>query len=454
MTPSLPTALPPSAPAEPLIGAARALADPVARVPWFVRLQQTQGDVARFTLGPRSFWVFFHPDAVRRILYERQTNYAKGPTYAKLQPLLGQGLFTAEGEFWARQRRLIQPIFHQRRIAGFAEAIAETGEAMLARWRGRGEAYFDLVPEVRRVTLEAVLRCMFGVRLDDTIDQVIADLQVANDAINDRMFAAVDVPLWLPLPAHRQILEAVKRLDAVIHRVIDERRRAEHPSGDMLDMLLAARDDETNEAMSDRQVRDEVMQLFQAGQDATANTLTWAMAALAQLPGQARRLRAELERVVGDRRPAFEDLPRLVEMEALLNEVMRLYPPVWINVRQAIDSDAIGGYTVPAGQEVIIVPYVTHRHPDFWERAEAFDPDRFLAPQPPGPHRFDFFPFGGGGRICIGNHFAMMELKLLLAMLLQAADWELRPGTRLEAEGMTTLKPRGAMPMRFRFRHL
>jgi cytochrome P450 len=257
----------------------------------------------------------------------------------------------------------------------------------------------------------------------------------------------IRIPTWLPTPHNLRFGRARRTLDALVLRIIDERRKAQVKPNDLLTMLMSAKDEETREQMTDRQLRDEVMTLVAAGHETTANLLTWTFYLLSQHEEMAARLRAELASVLGGRRPTLEDLPRLVFTRAVLDEALRLYPPAWVFEREALGDDEIGGYRVRRGTNVAICPYTMHRHRAYWDDPERFDPDRFASANAAARPKYAYLPFGGGPRLCIGNAFALMEAQIILAMI--AAEWklELVPDFRVELAPSVTLRPRRGLIM-------
>ncbi|MFP2910008.1 cytochrome P450 [Pyxidicoccus sp. 3LFB2] len=259
---------------------------------------------------------------------------------------------------------------------------------------------------------------------------------------NARLTQLIQLPRALPLPSHRRFARDAGTLDRVVRGIIERRRRDGGEHHDLLQMLMEARDEDTGERMSDTQLRDEVMTLLLAGHETTASALAWTVMLLSQNPGARKDLEAELARELAGRTPTVEDLPRLALTRRVVDESLRLYPPAWIFSRAAIQDDVVGGFRVPKGSYVLIVPWVLHRHPKLWEKPEAFDPDRFLPEREKERPRFTFFPFGGGPRQCIGNQFALMELVLVLATLLQRVRLDLAPGHSLAPAPAITLRPK------------
>lgn len=396
-------------------------------------------------LGAQRFFLLHQPEHVRYVLQQNNANYHKGSNFKEGKLLVGEGLIGAEGAFWQRQRRLLQPAFHRQQLAAMAQEMADVISERLQRWSAWADTGqpVDLVAEMMRLTQAVVLRTMFGSGSDIDQDAVVREWSVARDYLNARMWAIVKLPPSVPTPSNLRFRLALKRLDETVYRIIRERRQSEESRGDLLSMLLRATDAETDSRMSDRQVRDEVMTLFLAGYETTALALVWLWGTLSRHPDVERKVREELHQVLGGRTPGFEDCARLSYSRRVIDEVLRLYPPVWIYGRTPLKDDVIGGYRVPAGVNLLLSPFVTHRDPTWWENPEGFDPERFQPERVSGRPRFAYFPFGGGQRQCIGDHFALLETQLVLAMVLQRYRLSLLPGTALEPQAQLTLRPRG-----------
>jgi cytochrome P450 len=393
-------------------------------------------------MGPLRYLFVNDPDGARRVLVDNSKNYPKSRSYEGLKLVLGEGLLTSEGDFWRRQRRLAQPGFHKERLASFAQAMVADTTAMLERWRGMAEGVpFDVHHEMMRLTLRIVNRTLFSTDTDQDAAGVGTAIPIAIRYVNDYAEALIRVPPWLPTPKNLRFRKAQRTLDALVFKIIDERRRSRKEASDLLSMLMSAEDEKTREQMTDRQLRDEVMTMFLAGHETTANALTWAFYLLSRYPAAARRLRREVAEVLSGRTPTIEDLPRLAFTRAVVEETLRLYPPAWIIERQAAAADEIGGYHVPRGTIVAISMYTLHRHARYWENPEGFDPDRFCADSPPERPKFVYMPFGGGPRLCIGNAFAMMEAQIILAMVANAYALDLVSGFPVEPEPSVTLRP-------------
>lgn len=416
------------------------------RLRYFAHLQRTMGDLVTFTVGGQPIVLVSHPDDIRDVLVTHGRVMHKGRALERAKMLLGNGLLTAEGEFHLRQRRLVQPAFHRQRIGAYATAMTDAATATAARWRD-GQA-MDLHAEMMALTLAIVARTLFGADVSGDADEVA-------DAL-DAAFAAVSLgfgygPLSavadrLPLPSRRRFARAKEKLDAIILRIITERRRTAEDRGDLLSMLLAAQDvDGDGTGMTDEQLRDECITLFIAGHETTANALSFALLMLARHPEVEAALLAELDLALGDRVPTMEDLGALPYTRAVVAETMRLYPPAYIIGRRSTAPVALRGHTFEAGTVFVQSTWIVHRDPRWWPEAERFDPTRWLDPAAEAARpRFAYFPFGAGTRICVGEQFAWMEAMLCLAVL--ARRWHVDvPGPDPVLDPIITLRPKGGL---------
>lgn len=433
----------------PVLGHLPALRD--SRVGILVDGMNHAGPTFRIQVPWMHATIFTDPEHVKTILQLRSDNYRKQTRgFDQLRIFLGNGLLTSEGSFWLRQRRIAQPAFHRQRLAGFGARMVRAAEDMAAAWarRGEGRAEVDVAREMMAVTLRIVSETLLGRDVSSAADEVGAAITDLLENVQGRMTLPVDVPLHWPTPRNRAYHRAAGVVDRVVLDMIAARRRESGAHDDLLAMLIEARDEETGEAMDDRQLRDEVMTIFMAGHETTANALSWTFHLLSLHPGVRARLDQELATVLGGRSPTVEDLPRLAYTKQVVQESLRLYPPAWVIGRNAVEDDEIGGYFVPGGTLAFVSPYLTHRNPAVWENPEGFDPDRFSPERSQGRHPFAFFPFGGGPRVCIGNGFALMEAQLLLATFEQRFHLDLVPGHRVVPEPMITLRPKDGLPMR------
>ena len=405
-----------------------------------------QGDVVRMAMGPYPFVVLNHPDHVRQFLVENHSNYIKSPAYNVLRMILGEGLLTSEGAVWRRQRRLAQPAFNHKALAGFADAMVRCTGDMLTRWEGQGIALggapFDFHEEMMRLTLRIVGHTLFSTEIEQEAEHIGPALLEVLHYVDERTLSLASLPLWVPTPANRRFLRARATLDRLVYAIIKERRNSDAAPRDLLGMLMAAADDASADRMTDQQLRDEVMTLVLAGHETTAVALSWTIDLLSRHPEAARRVQREVHEVLGDGVPTLESLERLTYTGWALQESMRLCPPAWIMDREALGDDVIGGHAIAKGTIVAVSPYTLHRNPRLWENPEGFDPERFSPERSRERSRYAYLPFGGGPRVCIGNHFAMMEAKIILAMVAQRHHLTLLPGHQPEPEPNITLRPK------------
>jgi cytochrome P450 len=405
------------------------------------------GDVVSLPVGPQRFYLLNHPDHFKHVLLDHYRNYHKGANFTTFKRLVGQGLGMSEGDFWLRQRRLAQPAFHHQRLAALATMMTDATAAMIELWQTAATDgnTLDIADEMRRLTQQIIVKTMFSSAIAHETEAVCHAFDVALAHIT-RSFWMSALPARL-IPGNQKFEQAVQTLDTVVYRIIEERRHDGNDPGDLLTMLLQAHDAETGEGMSDRQVRDEIMTMFLAGHETTSNALTWTFHLLAQHPEVERQLQAEIIAALGDRIPTFQDIPRLIYTRMVIEEALRLYPVAWVIFRTPLTDDVIGGFHIPARSVVMLCPYVLHRTPAFWEQPEHFDPERFTSARSSGRSRYAYIPFGGGPRQCIGNAFALMEMQLILAMVLQRYRLCSVPGHPVEPHIAITLQPRYGMRM-------
>jgi cytochrome P450 len=406
------------------------------------RIAARYGDLAHLRVGPYRLVFVNHPDLVHEVLVAKDASFIKGRALDQAKEVFGKGLLTSEGEFHKRQRRLIQPAFHRRRVEAYAEAMAADAAAAAARWRD-GET-LDIAREMTSLTLRIVARSLFSV---DVEEESAREVGRALDGLI-AAFSLVAVPFGgllrkIPTPSARRAEQGRATLDALIYGLIDQRRQAgaEDAGEDLLSLLLAARD-EDGSLMDAAQVRDEALTLFLAGHETTANALAWSWYLLARHPEAEARFHAEIDAVLGDRLPGAQDLPDLPWTRQIFAESMRLYPPAWAISRRAIEPVTIGGYPVLAGTGVLASQWVAHRDPRFFPEPLAFRPERWTEEFETGLPKLAYFPFGGGPRLCIGMGFAKMEGVLLLATIGRRWRMRLVPGQRVEPHPRITLRPR------------
>ncbi|MFL5291492.1 MAG: cytochrome P450 [Myxococcales bacterium] len=418
--------------------------DPLVR---WTRIRERHGDVSRYRYGLDDSHLVTHPEGARRVLQDNAGNYTKEhPSYSMLRRLVGNGLLTSEGSFWLRQRRLAQPAFHRQRIAGMATQMTKAALDLAGEWEVRSSGPFSMLEEMSGLTLRIVADALFGTGLPARAVSVRDAWDVLSRQMAERVSRRRLLPPVLPTAYDRAFREARRTLFDLVGAIVAEKRARRSEEPDLLSMLMSARDEETGEQMTDAQLRDEVVTMVLAGHETTAVALSWAWALLDRHRGAREKLLAELASVLGGRAPTVADVPRLAYTRAVIDEAMRLYPPAYIFFRRVKEDDVVCGYRIHRGGVIVMTPMIFHRHPSFWERPDAFEPERW-AEEDRRP-RFAFMPFSGGPRQCIGNNFAMLEAVLILATLAQRFTPRLAEGYLLEPEYGVTLRPSRGLPMR------
>ena len=388
------------------------------RLGFMVRCARDYGDMTAVRIGPHSVYFANHPDYVEEVLVDKSRHFIKHFALRLNPEILGKGLLTSEGDFWLRQRRLIQPAFVRSRLAAYGPAMVAAAERVLAEWRP-GETR-DVAKEMARITLDIAAKTLFDADAHSSADEVRDALQYMLDSYLVRFNRfLLPVPPWLPTPRNVAVRRARLRLDAIIYGYIRQRRQSGEDKGDLLSILLHARDEDDGAGMTDRQVRDEAMTLFLAGHETTALALSWTWFLLATNPEAEQRLLTELRQTLADQPPTVTDLPRLRYAEAVVMESMRLRPPIYAFGREALDECEIGGFHVPKKTTILMSQWVVQRDPRWFSEPEKFQPERWLDHRAHEFPKYAYFPFGGGPRLCIGNTFAMMETVLVLATIAQ-----------------------------------
>jgi cytochrome P450 len=409
------------------------------------RLAREYGDVVHFRLGRRHVYLLNHPEHVKGVLLTHYANFLKGRGHARRDNFLGLGLVTSEGAFHRRQRQLTQPAFNHERLGAYGETMARLTAEAAAGWR-EGER-LDVLDSMRQITLPIASQTLFGTRVDTEHERIIEAFRMGLNRF--RWFKPSGSRLGDRLSPARRRRDRQSRetIETLVSEIIKGRRREDEDRGDLLSLLLSRAVEEGEQLTSDRQIRDEAVTLFIAGFENIATALTWTLYLLAQHPEVEERLHAELDGVLGGRLPGAEDIPRLAYTRMVLEEAMRVYPPVPRLVRTALRDYEVGGYNVPAGSLVVVSQYLMHRDSRFWEEPERFDPERFTPEAKRARLAYTYFPFGGGQRRCIGDGFAYMEGVLVLATL--ASRWRLRldPRNRVDLLATHFLHPKGPLSM-------
>jgi cytochrome P450 len=419
--------------------------DPLA---FYLGMAREYGDIAYFRLGPLRIYLLNHPELIRQVLVEQAPKFHK-PSLVKRgsRPSLGRGLITSDGLLWKQQRKLIQPAFrHDRLAAAYGDVISAYAERMVSSFEDGEVRSID--DDMGKLTLAIVVKSLFGQELSRDADEIGELLLAVADASNERMNSPYGLLSWIPTRRNLRERRALARFDEIIRVLIRTRRQSAGQREDLLSALLSAADADTGERMSDRQLRDEMMTLFLAGQDTTAHALSWTWYLLARHPDVEAKLLEELRRVLAGRAPRATDLPNLPYTEMIVREAIRLFPPAPFFARQPIEDVTVGEWEIPKGSLIVVSTYALQRDRRFFSEPEQFNPDRFAPGWEERISRFAYLPFGGGPRVCIGNGFAMMEVRLVLATVAQRCKLSLESNTEIAPKQLVTLRPSHAVRMR------
>jgi enediyne biosynthesis protein E7 len=405
------------------------------------------GDAVRMRMGPKTLYLFNHPEPAKHVLADNAANYVKGIGLVQAKRAIGDGLLTSEGELWKTQRALIRPAFGHKRIVAQSDAVAKEAMVLVERLRAlAGTGPVDIGEQMTSLTLGVLGHSL----LDSELGGFAAGIGHAFEAVqNQAMFEMVTlsaVPTWVPLPGQLRFRRARRRLEGIVAHLVAE-RSGRPACDDVLSRLVASARAEPDPAVGRRRIRDELVTLLLAGHETTASTLSWTLYLVDRHPDVAARLRDEAVAVLGDRPPEHADLGRLTYTAQVVQEAMRLFPPVWILPRQAVADDEVAGYRVPAGADVVICPYTMHRHPGLWRDPDRFDPDRFDPPATADRPRYAYIPFGGGPRFCVGSQLGTMEAIFVVAALSRELRLRGVPGHTAVPEPMLSLRVRGGLPM-------
>jgi cytochrome P450 len=409
------------------------------------------GDIAHYHVGPLHVYQLNHPDFARQVLVEEPEKFYKARLIKQaFGPFAGQGLLTSDGAVWKQQRKLIQPAFHHGQLVTYGAVMV--GHALRMIDSLDDGAVVEIQEEMARLTLAIVVQTLFGADVTREAKEVGRLMVAVLDSANDRLNRILRLPSWVPTRRNLQEKRALARLDALLDSFVAAHRASSEMPADLLSVLLAATDEDSGSRMSDRQLHEEMMTLFLAGHETTAMALTWTWYLLSQHPEVEEKLVGEVSRVLRGRAPAVADLAQLPYTEMVVRESMRLYPPAAGFAREPIEDVRIGGYDVPRGSLVTVNTYALHRDPRFFDDPERFDPERFAAGWEERIPRYAFLPFGGGPRVCIGNGFAMMETRLILAAVAQRCHLSLEPGQEITPVQLVTVRPKHGIRMRLRRR--
>jgi len=407
----------------------------------FMNITREHGGIVKFKLFNKPYLLVTNPDYVKHILQDHYRNYIRGRSVETGRVLLGDGLPLIDGDFWLRERRLMQPAFHRQRLLSLVEKMTETIATRLDEWTMLNQV--EMETEMSQLTLTIIIQAMFSARVSRKIQDLAEAFKTASKFMLWRSQQMWAPPLWIPVPKNEAYNKALKTLNDIVYPLIEEARK--NPGNDLLDMLLEARDEQTGEGMTDKQLRDEVVTIFFAGHETSAAAMTWMFYLLSQHPDVEMKLRKEIAHVLDGRAPTFADLSRLTYTQKVIQETLRLYPAAYLFAREAVGDQTLDGYKIPAGTMIFITPYVTHRNAKFWTDPEGFDPERFNPDQIAQRPSHVYFPFGEGPHVCIGNNFAMTEMQLILTMALQRFNFKLAPDQKIGLMPEATLRPKYGM---------
>ena len=424
---------------------------------FLLKLQHENERIVQLRIVYLNVNLLLNAEDIKYVLQEHSKAFIKGRAYRVLGQILGNGMLTSHGEFWHRQRKLAQPAFYKQRLALLVDIMNDETMTMIKRWettieQQNGSDILAMTKEMMATTLLIVTKSLFGVSIDtNQIAHISYDIDTLNEILSVQMRTPVRFPMWIPTKVNQQFKASSNRLNAVIQEIISTRRNAikinpEAQFDDLLQMLITAKDEDTNEQMTDKQLRDEIVTLFIAGHETTAMAMSWAMYLLSQHPEIVQKMRSESQEILGENLPNFENIRQLTYTSQVVSEVLRLYPPAWAISRQVMENQNIGEYLIPAKEQVFFSPYLLHRNKAYWTNPEEFNPDNFLPEQIKQRPSYAYLPFGGGPRLCIGNNFALMEMQIMLALLVKYFDFE-----KIEEvfpDPQITLKPKGNMPIK------
>ncbi|MDB5283901.1 MAG: cytochrome, partial [Bacteroidota bacterium] len=410
------------------------------------QMGEKYGGISGAKAGPFSFVFLSDPDYIEHMFLNRDI-YIKINEGGNLKYLLGNGLLTSEGEFWLKQRRLMQPLFHKQRLSGFVQKIADATNEMMTGWESTGLNNLNFYREMNQVTLDIVGQTLLSTNLKGDFAKVNRALTAVLEAVNRKRGKMFRIPQWVPLPSQIRLNRNRKVLEDTISEIIEKRKADKNHFDDLLSMLIEVEDADTKERMSDKQLRDEVLTIFLAGHETTANALAFTFYLLAKHPEIKKRVQQEIETVLKGAELNYELLGKLEYTTMVIKESLRLYPPAWVTVREAAKEDVIDGYQVNFNDKIVVSPYAVQRSEKYWQDPDKFDPQRFSPEKIKSIPRFAYFPFGGGARLCIGNNFAMMEMQLVLALVCSKYDFTLPADFKLEIRPFITLRPKDGIPL-------
>lgn len=414
---------------------------------FFVKTFAEYGDIYDVNSNFFTIYVIANPNYIQEVMVSNKKDYAKSDDYKILKYSLGNGLLTSEGDFWKKQRRIAQPAFHKESMKKLLETMIASTQATVQAWLNKKQV--ELTDEMHFLTLDIVTKCLFGTTLDSDYSKIQESITIGNEFLAEKIMRPFTPPIWLPTPKTRRYKKSRKYSSDVILDIIKKRQESQSTQHqDLLSMLMNAQDEDTGEKMSAQQLKDEAITIFVAGHETTANALSWTFYLLSQHPEKLRLLQEEIDTVLQGQAPDFQQLRALQYTQMVIEEAMRLYPPAWSIGRKVAQDTVLDGYPLKKEVRLILDVYTLHRHPDYWENPNAFEPERFHPEQKKQRHKYAYIPFGAGQRMCIGNNFAMMEMKVVLVMILQQFQLQLaKEAPEVVPEPLITLRPKNGILM-------
>ncbi len=414
------------------------------------QLIKKYGEIISLSLPFTRIVIAAKPEYARYVLVDNNKNYRKSLAYDMIKLLLGNGLLTSEGDFWRKQRRLAQPAFHKQKLADLTAMMVRKAQGEVERIKPKAESgeYFDVAPDMTNLTLDIISEAIFSNGVDDKADLVSQQITLLNQMATEKLNAPIRLPASIPTPTNRRERKSIKILDDIIYGIIEKRRKSGESKSDLLSMLLDARDEETGEGMDRKQLRDEIMTIFIAGNETTANAMAWILYLLSQNTDAEEKMIKEIdEKLDAGTELNFHNVLGFQYVRQVIDEAMRLYPPAWVVGRRNYEDDEIGGYRIIKNTNVLVPIMYFHRSEKYWDEPLKFKPERFAPELRNNIDRYVYFPFGGGPRLCIGNNFAIMEMQIILIHLYRNYKFRLKPGFTVEPEPLITLRPKYGMMM-------
>lgn len=417
------------------------------RLGFVMSLTGTYGDFVRFTMGTRTLYLLNHPDAVKHVLKNNYGNYSVGIGLSEARQWLGNGSLTSENEHCRQQRRVIQPAFHAQKLRAISLGITDSTGSMFERWdkKVRHQGAIEIMSEMKQLTLDNLGKAFFGYSLNGKAEDLLMAFKVCSDQAMHEMTSVLRLSRHLPSLRRVKFRQAHRILDDIVNVLIRKQQERSNGSDNFLSLLESQLD--LSDPHHQEQVRDEIMTLLLAGHETTACALTWTLYQIGNRPDVQTKMQEEITSILGGRVPEYEDVAKLKFTKMVLDESLRLYPPVWLIPRRAHNDDSVNGYPISAGSEVLICPYSLHRHPGYWDNPESFDPERFSTRRDDELFKYVYLPFGAGPRYCVGASFAILESLLILAMIIQRYRLRVVANQEIIPHASLTLYPKNGLMM-------